>query len=85
MKKLKYKRLADHLKHPRRKENKEKEKTEIAQKEEVINDREENMKKEIDGLHKMYKNKYDELVKLTQEIQEEGKKWRELYYRNVKK
>lgn len=60
-------------------------KTEIAQKEEVINDREENMKKEIDGLHKMYKNKYDELVKLTQEIQEEGKKWRELYYRNVKK
>ena len=60
-------------------------KTEIAQKEEVINDREENMKKEIDGLHKTYKNKYDELVKLTQEIQEEGKKWRELYYRNVKK
>ncbi|MBE5945387.1 MAG: hypothetical protein E7259_00445 [Lachnospiraceae bacterium] len=60
-------------------------KTEIAQKEEVINDREENVKKEIDGLHKMYKNKYDELVKLTQEIQEEGKKWRELYYRNVKK
>lgn len=49
------------------------------------NDREENVKKEIDGLHKTYKNKYDELVKLTQEIQEEGKKWRELYYRNVKK
>lgn len=60
-------------------------KTEIEQKEEVINEREENMKKEIDGLHKIYKNKYDELVKLTQEIQEEGKKWRELYYRNVKK
>ena len=31
------------------------------------------------------KKKYDELAKLTQGMQEEGRKWRELYYKSVTK
>ncbi len=34
---------------------------------------------------KDYINKYNELTKLTQDIQAEGKRWRELYYRSIDK
>lgn len=40
---------------------------------------------EANKIEKQYKKQYDELAKLTQEIQNEGKRWRELYYKNVKK
>jgi len=39
----------------------------------------------LHNVENYYKNKYDELYSMTKEIQEEGKKWRELYYKNVKK
>ncbi len=45
---------------------------------------EEMLKKEITKIEVQYKKQYDELGKLTKEIQEEGKRWRELYYKNVK-
>lgn len=32
-----------------------------------------------------YKKQYDELVQLTEQIQEEGKKWRDLYLKSIKK
>ncbi len=43
------------------------------------------LKNEINKIETQYRKQYDELAKLTKEIQEEGKRWRELYYKNVKK
>ncbi|MCM1272499.1 MAG: hypothetical protein NC225_11785 [Clostridium sp.] len=45
---------------------------------------EENLKKRAEDMEKRYRAQYDELVKLTKDIQEEGKKWRQLYYKSVK-
>lgn len=36
-------------------------------------------------MEQRYKQQYDELAKLTQGMQEEGRKWRELYYKSVTK
>lgn len=44
----------------------------------------ENLKKRAEYIEKKYRAQYDELVKLTKDIQEEGKKWRQLYYKSVK-
>ena len=43
------------------------------------------LQSEMSRMEEQYKKQYDELAKLTKEIQEEGKRWRELYYKNVKK
>lgn len=43
------------------------------------------LQSEMSRVEEQYKKQYDELAKLTKEIQEEGKRWRELYYKNVKK
>lgn len=34
---------------------------------------------------KQYKEQYNDLVNLTKQIQDEGKKWRDLYHRSIKK
>lgn len=34
---------------------------------------------------RQYKNQYDELVDLTRQVQTEGRKWRDLYYKSIKK
>lgn len=42
--------------------------------------------KEQEEAHiKQYKEQYNELVLLTKQIQEEGKKWRDLYHRSIKR
>lgn len=40
-------------------------------------------KENVTAIEKQYKEKYDELAKLTSEIQEEGKRWRTLYYKCI--
>ncbi|MDE6024194.1 MAG: hypothetical protein K2G45_01940 [Lachnospiraceae bacterium] len=45
---------------------------------------EENLKKQAGDIEKKYRAQYDELAKLTKDIQEEGKKWRQLYYKSIK-
>lgn len=49
------------------------------------NDFEKRLKKTVEFLENEYKKQYDELSEMTKEIQDEGKKWRELYYKSVKK
>ena len=41
-------------------------------------------KREVADIVEKYKKQYNELVDVTKQIQEEGKKWRDLYYKNVK-
>ncbi len=48
-------------------------------------DWERKLKKTVEILETDYKKQYDDLSKMTMDIQEEGKKWRELYYKSVKK
>lgn len=64
-------------------ENLKKQKDEIEEK--LKNNFEERMKLEIEKQQKTFKKKYEQLAEATKEIQNEGKKWRELYYENVNK
>ncbi len=43
------------------------------------------MQERLHNVEEHYKKQYNELSEMTREIQEEGKKWRELYYKSVKK
>ena len=67
-------------------EEQEKYRMEIKKNTEML---ENNYSKKLDErLHNVeehYKKQYEELSEMTREIQEEGKKWRELYYKSVKK
>ena len=48
-------------------------------------DYEKRLKTTVKSMEQRYKQQYDELAKLTQGMQEEGRKWRELYYKSVTK
>ena len=48
-------------------------------------DYESRLKSTVKNMEQRYKQQYDELAKLTQGMQEEGRKWRELYYKSVTK
>lgn len=48
-------------------------------------DYESRLKSTVKNMEQRYKQQYDELTKLTQGMQEEGRKWRELYYKSVTK
>lgn len=67
-------------------EEQEKYRMEIKKNTEML---ESNYSKKLDerlhNVEKHYKKQYEELSEMTREIQEEGKKWRELYYKSVKK
>lgn len=44
-----------------------------------------NLKSQADEMERKYKKQYDELSEFAKQLQEEGKKWRELYYKSVNK
>ena len=48
-------------------------------------DYENRLKADLNYVEQNYKKQYEELEKFTKDIQNEGKKWRELYYKSVKK
>ena len=48
-------------------------------------DYENRLKVDLNYVERNYKKQYEELEKFTKDIQNEGKKWRELYYKSVKK
>lgn len=51
----------------------------------IRNEYEINLKKELEKQQEIFKQRYEKLSSAAREIQEEGKYWRELYYKNVNK
>ena len=65
--------------------NKELEQECLKKLDEVKKDYEKELKNKLEEVENNYRNQYNELAKLTKEIQEEGKKWRTLYYEKGRK
>lgn len=60
-------------------------KEQCMQKDEILADLKERGNRRVEEIERSYKGQYDELAKLTEEIQKEGKRWRDLYYKNLEK